>query len=132
MAKLPGPTITVNVGLALVIALSVYLIWNMMSFMRKRNEKFEGVYAPAEFYREAEDESFAELTDIDESFDEYEEAYGELEDVDETFAALESGGGATAWGDGSAIGSGAPVPSYSPLLIEAAHASDDANALFSA
>jgi hypothetical protein len=132
MAKLPGPTITVNVGLVLVIALSIYLIWNMMSFMRKRNEKFEGLYAPAEFYREAEDESFAELTDLGESFDDYEEAYGELEDVDETFAPLESEAGATVWGDGSAIGSGAPVPTYSPMLIETAHVSDGANALFSA
>lgn len=125
MAKLPGPTVTVNVGLVLVILLSIYLIWNMISYARQRREKFEGVYAPAEFYREAEDESF------DGVYDTYEESYAELEDVDESFAPLDTEFGLTQWGDGSAIGSGAPVPTYSPLLIETAHASDKANALFS-
>lgn len=125
MAKLPGPTVTVNVGLVLVILLSIYLIWNMFAYMRQPREKFEGVYAPAEFYREADDESF------DTVYDTYEESYSNLENVDETFAPLDTEVGATHWGDGSSISTGQPIPTYNPLIIETAHASDNANALFS-
>jgi hypothetical protein len=128
--KLPGPKATVTVGLALVIALSVYLIWTMVAYVRGGNEKFEGVYAPAEFFEDMEEypfrganETYAELTEL--------EPYDQLEDVDETFAPLDSETKMSKWGDGSIIGTGAPMPTFSPLLIETAHVSDDANALFS-
>jgi hypothetical protein len=121
---------TVNVGLALVIALSAYLIWTMVSYMRSGKEKFEGVYAPAEFFEDMEEypfhganETYAELTEL--------ETYDQLEDVDETFAPLDTETTMSKWGDGTIIGSGAPLPTFSPLLLETAHVSDDANALFS-
>ena len=131
--KLPGPSVTVNVGLALVIALSVYLIWTMVAYMRSGKEKFEGVYAPAEFFEDMEEypfrganETYAELTEI-EPYGQYDQ----LEDVDETFAPLNSETKMSKWGDGSIIGTGAPMPTFSPLLVETAHVADDANALFS-
>ena len=129
--KLPSSRATVNVGLALVIALSAYLIWTMVTYMREGKEKFEGVYAPAEFFEDmggypfgGANESYAELTEL--------EPYDQLEDVDETFAPLDTETIRSKWGDGSMIGTGAPMPTFSPLLLETAHVSDDANALFSA
>lgn len=136
--KIPGPVVTINIGLVLVILLSVYLIWTMIKYMKTR-EGYEGVYAPAEFFRMANGEPPKRAMGMmgkgmmgkgkgrgrgRESYvddeEEEEEAYAELEDVDETYAS---------WGDGSRIQG--DMPTFSPLLVESAQVQDDSNALFS-